>query len=352
MKELILADVRSQSYRGDPIGHYKYVSNLYLRLFGSICDVRIAGGPVYTKDFKRDNYLPLPYDAYDKEAFIKRYYRTLINCKHLFEATGRDDIILMHNSSVSTYLIGIILFAKRRNNIYAILYSDDVTLSRGKKFLFDLAKKQIKGILVPNNTVGKAYGLPYCVVPDYIFTGDIQKLSKASYNEKKYDFVILGGMYRDKCVVEAARKFEHTDYKVLIAGLPYDEYTSKELTRICGNNSNMELHLGLLPDKDYERYMNEARYCLLNYQGSYMHRSSGVVLDAMFHGVPVVGHRSFPLELAEKEKVGLVYDDISLFNPEEVLSQKRWNYYHGNIMKYLVKNMKYKDIIPKFLGLV
>lgn len=351
MKRLIIADVLSKRRYGKTVGHYKYLAELYLKMFSPICDVIIAGGPVYRTEFQEDVLLLLPYNSYDTEPLWKRHLNSIKNCKRLFDSTTEDDIIVMQSSTVSTYMIGVALFAKKKNKIFSIIYDGDAVSNKIKRLIFKHAKKHISGIITSNEAIAKMYRLPYCVVPDYIFTGNINDMAKTSYYEKKYDFVCLGGFYPDKGVVEAANRLAGSPYNVLIAGRPFDDKMAEELRSICSKCTNITLLLGFLSEEDYNKYMREARYCLLNYQGAYITRSSGVVLDAMFHGLPVVGHRSFPLKLAEEEGVGFVYDDISQFQTESVLNEKTWNNYHNNIIKYLRKNISYKDTLADFLGL-
>lgn len=351
MKRLIIADVLSKRRYGKTVGHYKYLAELYLKMFSPICDVKIAGGPVYGTEFQEGTYIPLPYDSYDDEPLWKRYFNTLKNCKRLFDIATDEDVIVMQSSTVSTYMLGIALFAKKKNKIFSIIYEVDAVSTKIKRLIYGIAKRHISGIITSNDVIAKAYRLPYCIVPDYIFTGNINEIANTTFNEKKYDFVVLGGFYPDKGVVEAARALKGKPYKVMIAGRPFNDNMEDELKSISSDCTNITLRLGYLSEEDYNKYMSEARYCLLNYQGSYMTRSSGIVLDAMFHGVPVVGHQSFPLKIAEQYNVGYVYDDISHFNPELVLNENTWNYYHENIIKYLRGNMRYKDTLADFLEL-
>lgn len=352
MKRLILADIRSQNSNGHTIGHYRYLAELYIKLFCERCEVKIAGGPVYKEEFNKSFYFPLPYDSYDNENVIKRYYRTLKNFKSLIRNTTSNDVIVMQFSSVATYIIALALhLGKIKRNIYAIIYDTDALSNWFKRFMYSLAKRQLKGLITSNKEIGEIYGLTYCVVPDYIFCGNIDSLYKSTYAEKIYDFALLGNFYPDKGVVEAVNYMANKPYKLIVAGKPFDKEMSNFLDSICSKCSNIEYHGGFVSDEDYLKFINSSRYCMLNYQGMYMSRSSGVVLDSMFNGVPVVGHESFPLKIAIEENVGYVYHDIHEFDPSKVLNEEIWNYYRNNIKKYLKENNASKERLASFLKL-
>jgi glycosyltransferase involved in cell wall biosynthesis len=350
MKRLILTDIRSERINNSIIGHYVYLAKDYIRLLIDKCNVLIAGGPIYKKPFK-DNYFPLPYDSYEKKNSVKRYWDSLMNCKVLFRNCTTDDIIVFQNASMLTYMIGIILFGRKYHNIYIIAYDKWPLTSCVNKCIYSFAKKHIRGTITSNEKMAQAYGKPYCIVPDYIYSGDMNFDNNSSYNEKKYDFVMLGSMYPDKGIVEAAMSLAGKKCKVLIAGKPYSDQQRNILEELSRKNSNIEIHLGFISREDFNRYIIDSRYCLLNYQGMYMERSSGVVFDALFRGIPIAGHKSFPLKIAQEEGVGYVYEDISKFNPEIILNQQTWNNYRDSIIGYLKKNKATISNLVTFFGM-
>ena len=258
----------------------------------------------------------------------------------------------MQHSAVFTFFLGIILFAQKRNNIYVITYDTDAISNIVKKIVYFFAKKKIKGFILSNEKVGKAYECPYCLVPDYIFAGKEIPKDVIPYEKKKYDFITIGTIWPDKGVVEVAKRFAGTQYKILIAGKPCNENIADTLKNICKNAANIDLKLGFVKDEDYQKYMSNTRFCILNYQGVYAERSSGVVLDILFAGVPVIGHRTFAMKFIEDEQVGFLFDDIEKLDPISFLSNDAYEKFRENIANYLKNQIEYRNDVLKFLEII
>lgn len=351
MKRIILADVKSVNINGKSSGHYFPLANNYLELFHNFANVKIGGGPIYKTRFKEEDLFCLPYDCKKGQAKWLQVLHTLLNCRYLFHHTGKDDFIVMQHSAAATFMVGIMLFAKKNNNIYVITYDKSSINSKIKRFIYSFAQKHIKGFFTSNVEVAKEFQRPYCIVPDYIFSGDINSLPNIPYKEKRYDFVMVGTIWPDKGVLEAAKCLANTTYKVLIAGGVAFDWLEKEIRQVCNNAENIDLYLGYVSEKDYRYYLDNTKYSLLNYQGSYAERSSGVVLDSLFRGVPIVGHLSHATKLVEERNLGLIYKDISEFKPEEVINEKVYNRYRKNVFDFLRYNKVYRQDIINFIGL-
>lgn len=95
---------------------------------------------------------------------------------------------------------------------------------------------------------------------------------------EKYDFGILGIITEDKGVVEVAEQLAQTDYSVLIAGRSANETIREKLISICKGKENISLILEYVNDEDYDRYLRQIKYCILNYSDAYSKHSSGVIL--------------------------------------------------------------------------
>ena len=98
--------------------------------------------------------------------------------------------------------------------------------------------------------------------------------------------------------------------------------------------------------------MSEAKFCILNYQGVYAERSSGVVLDILFAGLPVVGHRTFAMQFIEQEQLGILFDNIESLNPETFLRSDIRERFRQNIAIYLKKHIEYRNAFLKFTGIL
>ena len=351
MKRLIIADVKSNNNKGRCTGHYFALAQNYLNLYQNECLVLVGGGPIYKSNFRKEDLFILPYDSISNKSGIHNKWKVLMNYHHLFSKTVPEDVIVLQMASAVTTFVGIILFAKKWNNIYCIQYSEDPLSSLIKRWIYKIARKKIKGTLCPNSRIGQAYTRPYCEVTDYIYPHYNQPLNHTTYHEKKYDFTIIGSIWPDKGVLEVAEQFAYTGHQLLIAGNTHDTSYANALRKIAQKHKNIELHIGFISDNDYYQYIQQSRYCILNYQGVYVNRSSGVVLDILFNGTPVIGHRCNALKFIEEKHVGCLYDDIQNFHPDTVLNEIIYNQYITHIKNYLYQQKEYKKRVVHFLKL-
>lgn len=344
-KEIILADIRSHSILGKVTGHFIPLAKNYQDIFNGVCDIKIAGGPAYFKSFSEEEMLSLPYDI-NGTTFLDKLH-TFVNCRALFKE-GQGKCIIFQQSSIATAYIALALFYHGRSKVYVIQYSRASIDSPIKRALYRLARNKIDGIICPNEDVGKAYGRPYLVVPDYIYTGEAE-ISSISFEKKRYDFCIIGRLSPEKGVPDAIRSLRTTNYKVLIAGKPQSEALGEEIRKECEGAANIELHLGYINDEDYLRYIQQSRYSILNYQGEYSVRSSGVVYDMLFNGTPVVGCRCKALKFIEEKGLGLIYDNINNIDYSRLMDVEFYNLCQENIVEYRKSHQQYKEKLEKFI---
>ncbi len=345
MNEIIFADIRSHALTGKVTGHFIPLAKNYQELFKGVSEIKVAGGPAYLQSFKEDEMVVLPYNVSGTSIMDKLH--TLVNCKTLFK-NGEDKNIIFQQSSLATVYLALALFYWGKSNIYMIQYSKTSINSPLKRILFGLSKKKIDGIICPNDEVGQAYNLPYIVVPDYIYTGEAE-ISSIPFKEKRYDFCIIGRLSPEKGVPDAIRSLRTTNYKVLIAGKPQSEALGEEIRKECESAANIELHLGYINDEDYLRYIQQSRYSILNYQGEYSIRSSGVVYDMLFNGTPVVGCRCKALKFIEEKGLGLIYDNINNIDYSRLMDVEFYNLCQENIIEYRKSHQQYKEKLEKFI---
>lgn len=351
MKRLIIADVKSHNNHGTSTGHYFALAQNYLDLYQDVCNVKVGGGPIYSTYFKNKDLFLLPYDSKVGEKNIKNKWQVLMNCRYLFQKSTPEDIIVLQMSGALTTYIGIALFAKKWNKIHCIQYSEESLSSPMKRWIYKLAQKKIAGVICPNTRIGKAYERPYCVVTDYIYPYINKQHNNTSFFQKKYDFAIIGSIWPDKGVLEVASKFSNSKYRILIAGKTSDMQYATSLQQIAEKSPNIELKLKFITAQEYYRYILESRYCILNYQGVYTDRSSGVVLDILFNNTPVIGRRCNALQFIEDEQVGYLFDDIQSFDPNIIINETTYTKYQEQIKVYLLKQKEFKKKVVAFLKL-
>lgn len=345
-KRLVISDIRSNSINGISTGHYVPIARMYKKLFVDITDVKIAGGPVYKKYFRESELLSLPYSV-SHASFLGRL-KILKNCRALFQL-GKGNIIVMQHVAVATALLAIFLFYHRNANLYMILYNNEGKSSFISRLFFRLAKNKILGVICPNDDIGRLYNIPYCVIPDYIYCGENNQRALLAFEKKTYDFCIVGRIASGKGVVESAKKMAGTRYKILIAGKPENEMLENELRDVCDKADNITLKIGYISDEDYSSYLSQSRYTILNYQEEYSKRSSGVVYDTIFAGVPVVGCRCSALQFVESEHIGCLYDSLDDFDISEIMNKDLYEDYLKAIDLYKEKHKRYITKLEQFL---
>ena len=326
---IVLADIASHNTNGKSVGHYFYLAHNYVEMFP---ECKIAGGPIYEQAFGEKQLIKLPYDTmHDESALMKKWHQWR-NFRYLISEC-EDDVLVFQQAALATLMVFLAITPSIRKKAFFITYDDDAVRSTFKRFVYRFAKRKLKGIICPNNKVASQYELPSCIVPDYIYVGgnDVQKSQQF---EKIYDFCLVGRLAPEKGALGIIQKYRDSHYKVLIAGNPQDPELKETLLKAANGAENIELHLGYVEPDDYYRYIHSSKYTLLNYSGEYSIRSSGVVFDTLFAGVPVIGRRCAALNFIEENECGILYDDLATFNADEVLTDSKYEYFIRNIYKY------------------
>lgn len=181
----------------------------------------------------------------------------------------------------------------------------------------------------------------------YVKKNDINNIS---FDRKKYDFVTIGRLAKEKGILEISEVFSHTNHSLLVAGIADESFDIDELLDIVSCNDNINLLLEYLSEDDFTSCINQSRYCILNYQGVYSERSSGIALDALFSGIPVVGHRCRALQFIEDYGMGFLYDDAEKFDFSSILTKSVWEKCVSAIDVYKQEFEKHKQNLLDFVG--
>lgn len=346
MKDIIIADIKSQEIGGKVYGHYVPVAKNYVEIFDGIANIKVAAGPVFLKYFTKERILRLPFNN-SSDRFVEKI-KTFINAISLFyRGTGKT--IVLQQSTTATSFVAIALFYWWTGKLYLIQYNTDGVSSWLKRLLYSFAKRKIDGFIVPNKRVGKAYERPFCEVTDYIKIKSNEKT--LSYIDREWDFGLIGTIFKDKGVVEAIEYFGKTDCRVIVAGNVAEPELVKPIENLKEKYPNIEFRLGYVEDSVFKDLIRKCRYCMLNYRGTYFDRSSGVVLDIIFNHTPVIGTKCVALKMIEEEGLGTVYEDISELNTSKLLSEEYHNGLVSAIDSYFDKQECHKQRLIKFLGL-
>lgn len=344
---IIIADINSRCTQGVLTGHGLAVAENYRQLGNEDTEIVVAGGPAYAKRFP--DAIVLDYDADAALPDKENKRRNLHNIRQLFRLCPHDTIVFQ-SSAVATSFLGIALYKPRTCRVFMIQYNTMGLDSLLKRAFYALARRRITGLICPQEGIGKAYGRPCCVVPDYIYTA-AQHQAAIPYEQKRYDFCMVGLIYPDKGTVEAARLLADSPHKVLIAGKPATPEIAEALTAIAAKAPHITLRLGYLSEEEYRQSLAESRYCILNYRGGYATHSSGVIYDTLFSGVPVVGHRCEALRLVEENGVGVLEDELSAATFARVLREEQHRNFCEAIRRYYETHQAHRNRLLQFLSL-
>ena len=342
---IIIADLQSYNKKGHSEGHYFSVAENYYDILSDDFNIIVAGGPVYQKKFK--SMFLLPHDCKAEEPVFLQKLKTIINGLYLLRNV-KDGAIVFQCSAVST-IIGLLTIIRPKTRIFLIQYDNMISSSRLKRMLFRIAKKRIQGIICSGKEIGENLGLPYCIVPDYIYSGNKMDSSTSI----KYDFGIYGILSADKGVLEAAEFFAKTNYSLKIAGkiagLAKDQEMARKLENLVKTHANLDISIGYLPEAEYHDYIAATRYIVLNYSGVYMNRSSGVILDALYAGKPVLAKRREYVEFVEENGLGILFDRIQDLNMDDLFEDEKYSTMQSNINVYLTKQKNNIKRLKNFL---
>lgn len=348
-KRLIIADIKSHTFNGKSTGHYFALAQNYYELFKDNIKTYIAGGPVYNARFRPEQLLHLPYNELSmQDSTFKSKWKYLLNAYKLFGHT-KGNIIIVQQDGVLSSFVAIALFYHHKNRLFLIQYSNEGVNSCAKRLLYGLIKSKVDGVICPNGMVGKAYGRPFCVVPDYIYINSNEPC-QIPYKDKKYDICFVGRIEEEKGVIDVAHKVAGTNRNMVIAGRVRDEGMAEKLHHIASSCHNIELHIGYISDTEYYGYIRNSRFCILNYQGEYSRRSSGVVFDIIFNNVPVIGSSCKALSFIKDYGCGYIYDNLDRLNIDEILTEHNYNIYIRNITVYKQKHTEYAEKLKRFVG--
>ncbi|MGN0836913.1 MAG: hypothetical protein ACI4OS_05675 [Akkermansia sp.] len=350
MNRIILADIRSTNIHGHPEGHGPAVARNYAALYADDPRFFVAGGPVYRAE-KLPRLLRLPFDVRSSDGRILTGLKCLLNGLFLL-CRARGDTVIFQSCSVA---IVVCLLALRRWNsrILLIQYYNQVTESPLLRLLYRRAQRHLDGVICPLPDIGRTLGRPYIVVPDYLYFA----APEPAY-PKRVDFGIYGMLTHGKGITDVARCFVGTPFHLAIAGrpsesLPEDCAMIQELRELCRTAPNITLTEGYMSDEEYHRRLSETKYIILNYRENYEDRSSGCILDALYHHCPVIAHRLRSTRFVGQEGVGLLIDTAEELTParlQHLLQPEVYAAYGEALERFLIARQAQHQELRDFIS--
>lgn len=348
MSRIIIADICSISVTNQSTGHYFAVAQNYLDMFKHSEEVWVAGGPIYNQRFA-SRLIRLPYNFEVGDSKWAEKWHELMNCRALCKMVAKNDILIMQSVALVTAFVGMTLFLHKPCRLFFIQYNTESINSPLKKLLWRFVQSKVRGAICSFPTVAQAYGKPYIIVPDYIYTKE-QQVSFPSYAEREYDICMLGHIYRDKGVVEALQYLKGMGLKIVVAGKVGEPDLEPELKDIAQTDTMIDLRMGYLCDDEYHKLMANSKYCMLNYRGRYNEHSSGVVYDALFHGTPILASNTVSTMMVKENGMGIGYDKLNDLDDRLFMDAVFYSECQSRIVQYLQHQRKIASQLYAFIN--
>jgi glycosyltransferase involved in cell wall biosynthesis len=307
IKKIGIVDTLTLTLNDAVYGHFHKVSLQLLQILSENLEVKVLGGRTYSKYFDESKIEILPYftrkvDLDNKSFFIK--VKTKIKSFFNTIAVLRNrkyDVLIFHDNN-QTLLYFLLLFFKPNSHIVLIRYTKNNTSLSNR--LFNKIKCKISFIISSLESVAISYGIDYILLPDYLPV----KTSQQELPKPLYDFVLIGTINECKDIEDVLESVLNSSLTLKIAGHFENEEQYNKLLSTYGSSERISITNKYLTEEEYECFIKIARFILLPYKtDSYSNRSSGVILDAIYSGRPVIGSNIDAFQIINEREIGFVY---------------------------------------------
>lgn len=355
-KKIIIADCNCLVGKdNNPIGHYLAFFKNTITVLGKHCDIKVACSAEYAKELDCEKIILKGLNCDIKRGFIDRLIRIkneFISFKNVLKETA--DVIIFQAGGFATQCVALLATNKKTikgKKIIIVVYYD--IFKRKYKFksvinsvLYWLVKEKINGIITGIDEVGRSFKKEYIVITDHFG----REPKRPSNTNKMYDIGMFGLMSQEKNVEEVIDAFKNTGKKIYIAGYFKEVKYYNYIIEKAENEKNIIIINRYLDEKEYNEEILKCKYIVLPYKLDFK-RSSGVLFDALFLGVPViVGNMEYFNFIREKN---LGYQYIKSLKEIEPIMDDEANYeeFKKNIYMYMMdKNLENENNILKMVN--
>ncbi len=356
MKEKVLiADcLGKHNGKGKLFGHYLTVFEQYYQILKD--DFQVSLG--VTKEYKRkinfcDSFFTIKFGQDYSKTYnrLDKYFslvKEMLNV--IIVLNSKYDIIIFQQTNFIFSLIPLIFYFGKKK-IFFIVYKDYLNsggkIKRAiKQFIYIIAKKKIKGLIVGIEKLGKIYNLNYLVMPDYIFNIKFKDNSAVLI---KYDIAIVGIITSSKQVIDVVSSFYKSKYRIIIAGKFKDNGQYKKVCQF--NSDNITIINDYISREKYNDILQSTKFVALPYDPAiYKLNSSGVFYDAIYHLKPVIVSNTVFFKRVKENNLGYVYKNSIRESTHILDNLKIYSDYVKNIKDYVKKiNKDNKGRLIEFL---
>lgn len=342
MKKVIIAEVTGFIHNGKPSAHYWKVARQYEQILSGRFRVKIAGPKQFSKYLPEYKIIAMPYSnkglkQYNAIESIIKILREIANYRFIMKHNA--DIVIFQSSGFLSLCISLFLFKPDRD-IFMIQYTD-ILHSFKYRFLFSRARKYLRGVISSIEHVAGLYHDNYLIIPDYLPVGNKECDENSDYI---YDYCVVGIMFPGKDVDDVVNTFRNTDKKVVIAGYFKDKSMYERIIRV--KSTNIKVINEYISKEKYDKIICSSKYVILPYTQYYNDASSGVALDALYRGRPVITKNLRGFDYIDKNGLGFLYNEsVSEFSQDK----NHYKDYKSNIRQYISQKRKLSRELAEFI---
>jgi hypothetical protein len=308
LNKIAIVDTLTLSLDDSVYGHFPKVT---LQLYDALSKgfgAKIVAGSTYKKYFNESKLECLPYftakaDLDSKSYFvkIKNKVKSLINTIIVLRNKNYDVLVFHDNNQSLLYLL-LVLF-KPTQHIILIRYTKN---RRGiTTFLYELIKSKVSFIITSLDSVAKSYSIDSLIIPDYLPTNEFSDVLP----DPLYDLVMAGTVSSCKDIEDVLMSVFNSELTVKVAGHFESEVRYTALNAKYKNCNRIIIENKYLSEVEYADLVIQGRFVLLPYKiDSYTNRSSGVILDSLYTGRPVIGSDIEAFNIIKTHNLGFVYN--------------------------------------------
>lgn len=326
-KSLLLVDTTSLSHKGKIYGHGAKVAQNWYCALSDYFNVKVAGSYLYKGIIPDEDFLQLPFPYNENDNTLVYKIKCILN--GIRALCSKVDVIIFQNQFITPVYVAIHLFPKKkRKKIYIIEYSNPIDVpnrpNEGRWFL--KIQNKINGIITSLTSVSESVSCRSYVIPDYF-----PEKSFPICKNKTIDFVVLGTASYQKDYEMVVDALNRTNYTCVIAGNFEDKARYRKLKNLASDNVTIVDQY--LSEDQYTSYIEASKFVILPYNREhYSEKSSGVVLEALYLGVPVIVPDVPSFSFVRENELGLLYNRSIL-----------------EVLRDYPDSVKYQDSIRKYI---
>jgi glycosyltransferase involved in cell wall biosynthesis len=319
-RELLLVDyIGNAGADGKPAGHPLPALKQYVRLLQGEFRVKVCAPRNYSGKVQLD--FPLPFfQMAGKSRGFSTFLDSARKLANLFllppERPGEVRLFVNMDINLALYC----LFRRKRSRRWMVLYTlfdEGNSLARvAKAFLLRRLFAGMDRILCSGEAL--LASLPpekTTWIPDFVYFGSASPTPQPQAGK---GLLCVGTMNRDKDILGLVRMAKAAGMELRVAGKFMDEGGFRAIREECEGCDKIVVENRYLGEEEYDSEIRRCAFVCLPYDPqSYRNRTSGVLLEVLFRGKPVIAPDFGFFRLVEGNGLGINYQNLEQV-PEKI----------------------------------